>query len=169
MRTTGSSDLRNQCFLCGKFAAIDLKHPNRTDVHAAKSDKVTAPMLRFCDDRMDDWAFEVKGRILTYGNLHAADAAVVVIVTFSRLCQNVASHQVVPVMKLPQDQWTVIHLLCLIPCAKKVDSADSEVYTVDELMEEMQSLSGNSFDPYSGKYMKRKLQRDMEITFSLLS
>ena len=38
LRTTGSSDLRNQCFLCGKFAAIDLKHPNRTDVHAAKSD-----------------------------------------------------------------------------------------------------------------------------------
>jgi len=47
---------------------------------------------------------------------------------------------------------------------KKVESADSE----DELMEEMQSLSGNSFDPYSGKYIKRKLQRDMEITFSLL-
>ena len=41
---------------------------------------------------------------------------------------------------------------------KKVESADSEVYTVDELMEEMQSLSGNSFDPYSGKYMKKKLQ-----------
>jgi len=59
--STDSFDWKTMCFLCGKPAVRDKKHPDRCDVHEANSDEITQSMLSLCDDRNDDWAFELKG------------------------------------------------------------------------------------------------------------
>ena len=64
---------KSTCFLCAKPA--DYNSKNRGDtVFQAKTDRLTETMLRICSEREDVWAFEVRGRIETCGDLHAADA-----------------------------------------------------------------------------------------------
>ena len=43
----------------------------------AKTDKVMETMLRMCEECQDNWSFEVKGRLLTCSDLHAAEAVVI--------------------------------------------------------------------------------------------
>ena len=59
---------KTNCFLCAKPAnkCIDI-------VYEAKPDRLTETMLRICSERQDAWGFEVRGRIETCGDLHAAD------------------------------------------------------------------------------------------------
>jgi len=67
-------DWKRNCFLCGKLAVRDERRPTaRTRVREAKTDKVMETILRLCEERQNNWSFEVKGRLLTCGDLHAAD------------------------------------------------------------------------------------------------
>ena len=58
-----------RCILCGKLAVRDERRPTaRTRVREAKTDKVIKTMLRLCEERQDNWPFEVKGRLLNCGD-----------------------------------------------------------------------------------------------------
>jgi len=147
-------DWKNNCFLCGEQAVIDRKHPQRNAVHEAKSDRLTETILMICDERQDEWAFQVKGRISTCGNLHAAAAV------YHGQCHrdfvkfNSDRHFYLKTGRPANiDASAVFETLC-----DKLESEESEIHTVDELVQQMQSLCGAAGDTYFSKYMKQKLQ-----------
>ena len=133
---------------------MDKKHPDRCNVREAKSDKITESMLRLCNERHDDWAFEVKGRLLTCGDLHAVDAV------YHSNCHRKFSRtgfgsgtEASVGRSADCDMSSAFNVLC-----STLESCDNEVYTVSELIELMKLLSGDESSLYSSKYMKRKLQ-----------
>lgn len=152
--STDSFDWKTTCFLCGKPAVRDKKHPDRCDVHEAKSDEITRSMLSLCDDRNDDWAFEVKGRLLTCGDLHAADAVYHARCRrkFSKLGSS-CSVDVVAGRSVDCDMSAVFDVLC-----ETLECADSELYTIQELLQMMTVMSGDDCNVYSSHYFKQKLQ-----------
>ena len=150
-----SFDWKRNCFLCGKPAVKDTKHPgSRSKVREAKTDKVTQNMLRLCEERQDNWAFEVKGRLMTCGDLHAADAVYHVKChrdftdpTFDVSVSVPSAHFV------DHEKYAVFDVLC-----DTLEHSDSELYTVNELINLMKSLSVDDTAVYSFPYMKQKLQ-----------
>jgi len=148
-------------FLCGKIATVDRKHPERNDVHEAKSDKLTESMLRTCDDRMDNWGFEVKGRILTCGDLHAADA-----VYHGRCRRNFTkivskrstSSGGVSGTNSGRSANTSAAEVFDVLCCKLESEENGELDTIDEMGKQMECLCGDKSEAYSGKYVKQGLQ-----------
>ena len=149
-------DWKTLCFLCGKSAVVDKKHPNRSIVHEAKSDKLMGTMLQICDERQDNWGFEVKGRLLTCGDLHAADA-----VYHGQCHRNFMKYgrcrADVPGTNVGRSPDSVAAEVFGILCSQ-LECEDCELYTLHELVEQMQSLCDSSCSAYSAKYMKQKLQ-----------
>ena len=153
-----SFEWKQNCVLCGKSAVVDRKHPDRSSVHIVKSDQIMHNMLRICDERCDEWAFEVQGRLLTCGDLHAADARYHKKChwSFSKLTSHgrtVNSKSVNIGRSADSDMSAVFNVIC-----DTLENADAEsVQTVDELVEQMKALSGDDDRAYSSKYMKQKL------------
>ena len=87
-------------------------------------------------------AFQVKGRISTCGDLHTADAV------YHGHCQRdfvkfKSDRHFYPKTGLPanSDASVVFETVC-----DKLESEESENYTVDELVQQMQSLCGAAGD-----------------------
>ena len=111
-------------------------------MHEAKSDKLTETILRICDERQDEWAFQVKGRISTRGDLHAVDAV------YHGHCQRdfvkfKSDRHFYPKTGRPanSDASVIFETVC-----DKLESEESEIYTVDELLQQMQALCGAAGD-----------------------
>jgi hypothetical protein len=56
-----SFDFKTNCFICGKLAVVDSKHPDRCAVSSVCTKSIYANMLKLCSQRGDHWAFEVQG------------------------------------------------------------------------------------------------------------
>ena len=66
---------KTDCFLCGEFAVLDSRHPERNkQIHIAQTLGLRESILTKCDERLDTWALEVKGRLQQCSDLPAADA-----------------------------------------------------------------------------------------------
>ena len=148
-------DWKGSCFLCGKLAMKDTKHPaSQSKGREAKTDKVMQTMLRLCEERQDNWAFEVQGRLLTCGDLHAADAVYHVKCYCNFTDPKFASLNAVPVAHfVDHDKSAMFDVVC-----DMFENSESELYTVSELNNVMKSLSADDSHVYSSPYMKQKLQ-----------
>ena len=148
---------KQNCFLCGKSAPIDRKHPNRSAVHLVQSDHIMQNMMSICDKRCNEWAFEVQGRLLTCGDLHARYHQRCHR-NFSRLTSHnntdsVSSKSINTGRSADTDMSAVFDVMC-----DKLENAEADcVQTVDELVKQMKALTGDDDRAYSGKYMKQKL------------
>ncbi len=66
---TGPFNSQTDCLFCG----TTITHGSK-DTSSVKTDTLAESILECCDNRADQWAFTVKGRIEYYGrDLHAAD------------------------------------------------------------------------------------------------
>jgi hypothetical protein len=69
-----SFDFKPKCFICGKLAVVDSKHPDRCAVSSVCTKSIYAKMLKLCRERGDHWAFEVQGRLETINDLISVEA-----------------------------------------------------------------------------------------------
>ena len=60
--------------LCGKSAAVDICHPNRTQVKAVPTLPIRINILEQFNKRRDSWASEVQTHLHSYIDLVAAEA-----------------------------------------------------------------------------------------------
>lgn len=72
--SVGPLNSKSRCLFCGNKI---IKSPCSADFHefsCVKTGSFMETMLSHCEDRSDDWAFTVRGRIEYFGkDLHAAD------------------------------------------------------------------------------------------------
>jgi len=111
-------------------------------------------MLRLCEESQDNWAFEVKGRLLTCGDLHAAEAV------YHKSCHRDFCHpksadsvNVSAGRCVDHEKSDVFDVVC-----DMLQNGESELYTVNELIDLMKSLVADDRHVYSFPYMKQKLQ-----------
>ena len=144
-----------RCILCGKSAVRDERRPTaRTRVREAKTDKVMETMLRMCEERQDNWSIDVKGRLLTCGDLHAAEAV------YHKSCHRDFCHpksadsvNVSAGHCVDHEKSDVFDVVC-----DMLQNGESELYTVNELTVLMKSLVADDSHVYSFPYMNQKLQ-----------
>ena len=66
---------KTDCFLCGENAVLDSRHSERNkQIHIAQTLGLKESIFTKCDERLDTWALEVKGRLQQCSDLPAADA-----------------------------------------------------------------------------------------------
>lgn len=66
---------KGHCMLCGKSAAIDNRHPERSQVCPVRTLPVRMRILEQCTKRADPWALEVQGRLESCIDLVAMEAS----------------------------------------------------------------------------------------------
>ncbi|VDH88715.1 protection of telomeres protein 1 [Mytilus galloprovincialis] len=64
---------KDHCLFCGKEAQLKSKLKGN-DVFPVRTDDFQKRIEQVCNDRDDEWAVEVRGRLECVGDLHAADA-----------------------------------------------------------------------------------------------
>jgi len=68
-------DWKESCFICGNKASLDTRHPNRETVVQVRTLVLKESMIKVCEERNDNWATEVKGRLNCCVDLVASDAS----------------------------------------------------------------------------------------------
>ena len=113
-------------------------------------------MLKICNDRQDEWAFEVRGRILTWGDLHAADAV------YHHKCYRNFSRQQLsgegscnrragrPIAQSVSDAFESV--------CELLERSDCELYSISDLVDKMACVCNEPDKVYTTTHMKRKLQ-----------
>jgi len=111
-------------------------------VREAKTNKVVETMLRLFEECQDNWAFEVKGCLLTCGDLHAAEAV------FHKSCHRYFCHP------KSADSVNVSAGCCVDVMCDMFQNDESELYIVNELMDLMKSFVVDNSHVYFFPYMK---------------
>jgi len=155
-------DFKEHCFLCGKPA----KHEQRKrgyDVVEVRTTELKSTMQQICEDRNDDWAKVVLGRIESVNDLHAADA-----VYHGQCNTNFRTNKQIPKLysdlhepsqkvqrtgRPPSEQKND----AFIKVVEFLKENEEKQVTVSDLCETMQKHLGRDEKAYSVKYMKSKL------------
>ena len=144
---------KTDCFICGKSAIVDDRHPGKVQISCASTTKVHESVRHMCNTRIkqlqDPWALLVVGRMDTSGGVSAADAV------YHKECY----HQFMYIPTgapagRPVDEEMTVALNQLFDV---LDNTDCELYTLYELREQLQRFVGYD-DVYHVKTLKRKLQ-----------
>jgi hypothetical protein len=154
--TMPSFKWKEDCMLCGKSAAIDVRHPNQSSaVHKVTTIPIRKSLLDCCERRGDSWGVEVQSRLLGCIDLVAAEA-VYHNTCFSRFMLNKA-----PKANLTNNHGRHVdqgmHVAFEKVCTWLECDGDAELYTLAELHAKMSELSKES-DVYSLKRLKQKLE-----------
>jgi uncharacterized protein YlaI len=65
---------KEDCMLCGRSAAIDSRHPERSQICSVRTLPIRTTLLEHCAKRGDPWASEVQGRLESCIDLVAMEA-----------------------------------------------------------------------------------------------
>ena len=142
--------------LCGKFAEVDTRHPDRNKVHNVTTLTMREKLLECCGKRGDAWASEVQNRLYGCINLVAAEA-IYHVNCYSRFLLNKEnSSATARVLGRPDDQGMLQML-----CQWLELEADAELYSLTEQHAKMVEFSGGS-DVYTLKRLKQKLHEHYE-------
>ena len=149
---------KTDCFFCGVTI-----QPESSDYSNVKTDTFADSILKCCDNRSDDWATTVKGRIEYFcGDLHAADCI------YHHSCSiNFRTDRDVPrqYRSCPprkgrksgrprnQDQEQAFLEMCFY-----LEANDEEQLTVSDLGNKMKEfLTDKESTPYGNQYLKQQL------------
>nr|XP_055038535.1 uncharacterized protein LOC129426304 [Misgurnus anguillicaudatus] len=160
---TGPFDSQTDCLFCG----TTITHGSK-DTSSVKTDTLAKSVLECCDNRADQWAFTVKGRIKYYGSdLHAADCV------YHHLCSSSFRNGYnIPIQfqKDPEakrrksgrpkneDQEQAFMKVCFY-----LESNDEEQLTITHLRDKIkESLTHPDSEPYGNQYLKRKLRQQYQ-------
>ena len=135
---------------------MDKKNPNRNNtIQYAKTDRITETIQKVCNDRQDEWAFEVRGRIMTWGDLHAADAV------YHKYChQNFLKHRLSSESSSNRGGRPIVQSVseAFESVSELLEKSDCEVYSISDLVDRMHCICNEPEKVYSSTHMKRKLQ-----------
>ena len=156
---------KDDCMFCGKSAAVDTRHPERTPVCGVATLPFRQKLLECCDKRGDSWAAEVQNRLHGCIDLVAAEA-VYHVNCYSRFMLLKDHSAALPDIKAqgrPEDQGMMQWFEMLYHWLES--EGDADLYTLAELHAKMTEFSGQS-DVYTIKRLKQKLQEHYkEFTF----
>ena len=146
----GQFDWKENCFLCGTSACCDERHPNRDPVQRAETIPFIDNIVEQCDKRNDSWASEVRTRIHGCIDFVAAEAR------YHRNCYSsfMLSISSVKSVGRPKDEAMLGWFNSLCTCLE--GEGDTELYTLDELHEQMCRIAGGC-EVYSLKRLKQRL------------
>ena len=149
----GEFNWKNDCFLCGKPAVIDARHPKRRPVSRVTFIRVRESLLKKCSGRDDSWAQDVKRRLNDCIDLVAAEAIYHGNCSkiFHRPVRNVPAGR--PVGR-PVDAGMQSWFKAL--CDWLDNEGDIEKMTLDEIHDKMTQLAGEE-QVYSIKSLKNKI------------
>ena len=74
LRSEKQFDFKEDCLFCGVSTNESTAKRKTFDVHAVRTTEFQQSIEQICNERNDDWAVTVKGRIEFARDLHAADA-----------------------------------------------------------------------------------------------
>ncbi len=160
---TGPFNSQTDCLFCG----TTITHGSK-DTSSVKTDTLAESILECCDNRADQWAFTVKGRIEYYGrDLHAADCV------YHHLCSSSFRNGYnIPIQfqKDPEakrrksgrpkneDQEQAFMKVCTY-----LENNDEEQLTITHLRDKMkESLTNPDSEPYGNQYLKKKLREQYQ-------
>lgn len=128
-------------------------------MYPVRTNNLQTTILKVCQERNDDWAVAVRGRIETINDIHAADAI------YHQTCSvNFRTGKAVPKAFFPdskKDENRVDPKNCIKEnhFKKLVDylhQHDDEQITIKDLVNNINNLCGENF--YSPVHLKRKLR-----------
>ena len=74
LRSLVGFEWKTNCFTCSKQAIIDIRHKDRNDVKEVWTLQIRANALQKCNQRSDELAYFVQGRLQIYIDLEAEEA-----------------------------------------------------------------------------------------------
>ncbi len=146
---------QTDCFLCGKCAGTD-DHSDHSNIRHSCFIEFRQTLLSVCDQRNDSWAFDVRSRLLQVFDLPAADAV------YHKTCySSFYSGWQKKEFELQESRGRhtdtqKMHAFNLL-CDWLEIEGTGELYTLDELCEQMRKLTGKTLEVYSAKSLKQKL------------
>ena len=161
-----SFDWKSNCFLCGRDAIVDTRHPDRNDVQIVatilsttvdistkKRTTFREKILNICMHRSDFWASQVESQLQNCIDLVAEEAV------YHKSCYcKFTSYKSLgnsenKVVGRPEnkDMLAISTKLC------EWLESEAELYTLSELHQKMKDLSGGK-EVYTVKRLKQKLQ-----------
>ncbi|CAG2217992.1 unnamed protein product [Mytilus edulis] len=72
LRSKSQFNFQDHCFLCGREATKNKK--KGSEVFPVRTDDFQTRIIQVCNERDDEWASEIQGRLQSISDLHAADA-----------------------------------------------------------------------------------------------
>jgi hypothetical protein len=142
---------RVHCFFCGLECLDDVGEvakPNMC-IRRVKTVEIKDSILSQCEKRSDDWGFKVQGRLLTCCDLFAEEAV------YHKNCHTsffyvpIHSTSGRPVDKMKAENFEQI--------CDWLEVNDTELVTLQDVVEKGRSLANNDRDLYSDKWIKDKL------------
>ena len=144
---------KTHCFFCAEFAAVDKRHPDRSDIHSVTTLPFREKLMQVCEQRNNEWSSAVQIRLNECIDLVAAEA-IYHKSCYSRFTLNKKRSSATtitsgrPVNKTLSETF---YELC-----QWLDS-QTELYALSELHEKMVELSQDG-NTYSVKTLKTKLK-----------
>lgn len=154
LRSENQFDFATQCLFCGKVAKKDKKRS--LDVYCVRSIDFQTSINQICNERNDEWSMDVKGRIESVNDLHAADAV------YHQICSsNFRTKKPVPAIfseddipaKTGRPSTADDHFQELVSYLE--NHTDDQV-TINDLVNMMTNKCGDL--AYSPKFLSRRLQ-----------
>jgi len=148
---------KTHCMLCGMLLKVDTKHPERSSVSDVETFEIRKTITDCCEQRNDEWALQVLGRLQNCCDLIAVEAryhqSCLPAFYNGRSCpnsSNVASNTGRPVCV---QKLETFELLC-----SWIELCDDELYTLDDLHDKMLIIAhGDEESVYSKKHLELKL------------
>ncbi|VDI27017.1 Hypothetical predicted protein, partial [Mytilus galloprovincialis] len=103
LRSEKQFDFKDDCLFCGASVIENAAKRKTFEVHAVRTTEFQKSIEQICDERNDEWAIRIKGRIAFARDLHAADAV------YHKVCSiNFRTHKGIPQVfspsKIDKDQ-----------------------------------------------------------------
>lgn len=147
-QSTSAFEFEKQCIFCAEICDIDERHPNRPQVFKVVYLRYRDTLLEICDKRDDEWAEEVRRRIIPCIDLIQANAK------YHETCRKNFTGKAKPGMAKgrPQnmDKQNYFETIC------DWLETEGELHSITEIHEKMKEIA-ESDDVYSRKYLKGKL------------
>ena len=138
---------KEDCLFCAKSAVEDPKHPTKKNlIHTVATDDINATLLKACAERNDEWSHIVQGRMLTISDLFAADAVYHhnCYTKFKRGDPPPGSQKNQAGRKVDADKMALFEQMCI----DLLENGGGELYTLDDLIEYMDSCTKDSQSSY---------------------
>ena len=156
LRSKNQFRFDEHCLFCGQVAKKDRK--KGIDIFPVRTDDFQTKILRACDERDDEWAVEVRGRIKYVNDLHAADAL------YHQTCSvNFRTGKTVPQLFSPvaskkgqKRGRPVSNTESFANIIDYLKKHEDEQVTIFHLVDKMKEECGD--DAFSAVYMKKKLR-----------
>ena len=138
------------CFFCARECIHDMKHPDRNPIHIVEGLPFRDSVLQVCTTRNDEWAEQVKRRVLDCLDLVAAEDR------YHKICLDkfylsTGINQVTPERPLESESLKHLNLVC------EWLEGEAELYSLSEIFDKMIDIS-NGGNVYGKKWLKQKLK-----------